>query len=97
MEQSQSLSATEWPEFLFGITLADGWSATKRETTMSAYIEASYDPQKYKDWVGVVAELEAQGIQFDWSSGVPVASPRFACAMDYRNHVFRVLQPKVPL
>jgi len=56
-------------------------------------IEAQFDPKKHKDWLGLAAELQTQGIRFDWSSGAPIASPPYACAYDSRVGVFRVVQP----
>ena len=56
-------------------------------------IEARFDPKDYKDWLGLVAELEAQGIKFDWSSsGVPTYTSPVTQVYDPLNHTFFVRQ-----
>jgi hypothetical protein len=44
-------------------------------TGVTIMVQAEYDASTHKDWLGLAAELAAQGINVKWSNGRPEFSP----------------------
>jgi hypothetical protein len=55
-------------------------------------IEARVDPKKYKDWLGLVAELVAQGIRFNRPYADPSALPHLTFRYAVKEGIFYVRQ-----
>ena len=59
-------------------------------------IEAKFDPKEHKDWLGLAAELEAQGVKVEWSpSGRPSFLPSITYGYDAIERKF-VIRQKPP-
>lgn len=55
--------------------------------------EARFDPTEHKDWLGLAAELEAQGIKIEWPpSGHPRSVPLIAFGYDAVERMFIIRQ-----